>query len=95
MNDRQDKRIQSPGMGMTVMRLSQDPLATEGEATAGPDDYNPFEDPDVRDLPTAGGVGVGSGSQPDLFLSGQPEMPPSPLADSGEWMDPDWPDFLR
>lgn len=91
MNERQDRRIQSPGMGMTVMQLSREPLATEGEATAGPDDYNPFEDPSVE-MPAAGGLDA---DPPDLFKSGQPELPPSSLGDSSDWVDPDWPDFLR
>jgi hypothetical protein len=63
MNDRNrekpDTQIDSPGNGMTVMRLSKFPLATEGEATPGADDYNMFDDPDVddADLPeTAGGI---------------------------------------
>lgn len=34
----------SPGNGITPMPLSQDPLATEGEATPGPDDVNPYEE---------------------------------------------------
>ncbi len=34
----------SPGNGITPIPLSRDPLATEEEATPGPDDYNPFED---------------------------------------------------
>jgi hypothetical protein len=34
----------SPGNGITPMPLSAAPLATEGEATPGPDDYNPYED---------------------------------------------------
>lgn len=44
----------SPGNGMTSARLSQDPLATEGEATPGPDDYNPYEDRGGDADPTAG-----------------------------------------
>lgn len=36
----------SPGNGITPMVLSAGPLATEGEATPGPDDYNPYDDPD-------------------------------------------------
>lgn len=39
-----------PGDGITLPSLSGEPLATEGEATPGPDDYNPFEDfADARD----------------------------------------------
>lgn len=29
---------------MTEIPLSRDPLATEGEATPGPDDYNPYDE---------------------------------------------------
>lgn len=32
----------SPGDGITPALLSQEPLATEGEATPGPDDVNPY-----------------------------------------------------
>lgn len=39
----------SPGNGMTSMPISAEPLATEGEATPGPDDQNPYED----DTPSA------------------------------------------
>lgn len=34
----------SPGNGITPVPISREPLATEGEATSGPDDYNPYED---------------------------------------------------
>jgi hypothetical protein len=34
----------SPGDGITEPGLSAEPLATEGEATPGPNDYNPFEE---------------------------------------------------
>lgn len=33
----------SPGNGMTSIPLSRDPIATEGEATPGPDDFNPYD----------------------------------------------------
>lgn len=32
----------SPGDGITPALLSKEPLATEGEATPGPDDENPY-----------------------------------------------------
>lgn len=38
----------SPGNGTTPMNLSKAPLATEGEATPGPDDYNPYEERDAE-----------------------------------------------
>lgn len=31
-----------PGNGVTPALLSREPLATEGEATPGPDDHNPY-----------------------------------------------------
>lgn len=34
----------SPGNGITPAPITKEPLATEGEATPGPDDYNPYED---------------------------------------------------
>jgi hypothetical protein len=33
--------------GITAKRFSHDPLGTEGEMTRGPDDANPYEDPDA------------------------------------------------
>jgi hypothetical protein len=33
-----------PTAGMTVPKWSRDPLGTEGELTAGPDDWNPYDD---------------------------------------------------
>lgn len=46
----------SPGNGITPMPLSAEPLATEGEATPGPDDENPYEGPPARGdtTPTSG-----------------------------------------
>ena len=38
------REVSSPGQGITEAPLSIDPLATEGEATPGPDDWNPYED---------------------------------------------------
>lgn len=52
-----------PGNGLTCMPLSRDPIATEGEATPGPDDYNPYDEhaarrelpePRLEENPTAG-----------------------------------------
>lgn len=34
----------SPGNGITPALISRDPLATEGEATFGPDDFNPYDE---------------------------------------------------
>jgi hypothetical protein len=47
----------SPGNGMTPRPISRDPLATESEASPGPDDENPYEEPQGTTLessPTAG-----------------------------------------
>lgn len=35
--------------GVTEPNLSAEPLATEGEATPGADDYVPFDDPEWQD----------------------------------------------
>jgi len=89
-----DPQIDSPGNGISPIRLSRDPLATEGEATPGPDDYNPYQDPDADDddLPeSVGGIPAldEPEKQPPLLLGGPPG-----LADSDGWIDVDWPDFL-
>lgn len=34
----------SPGNGTTEIPLSSEPLATEGEATPGPDELNPYDE---------------------------------------------------
>jgi len=51
----------SPGNGTTEIPLSRAPLATEGEATPGPDDYNPYDERErkqfeatLKDDPTEG-----------------------------------------
>lgn len=38
----------SPGNGLTPMAISRDPIATEGEATPGPDDWNPYDERERR-----------------------------------------------
>lgn len=38
----------SPGDGITPVKMSPEPLATEGEATPGPDDWNPYEEMEAR-----------------------------------------------
>lgn len=38
----------SPGDGVTDAALSREPLATEGEATPGPDDENPYDELEDR-----------------------------------------------
>lgn len=43
----------SPGNGISPVKLSREPLATEGEATPGPDDWNPYEDPPGAEPPEA------------------------------------------
>ena len=40
-----------PNDGITSVKLSRAPLATEGEATPGPDDWNPYDElQDRREL---------------------------------------------
>jgi hypothetical protein len=41
-----------PTPGITEPKLTADPLGTEGELTPGPDDYNPFDDPDASPVET-------------------------------------------
>lgn len=43
-----DEYGHSPGNGMTSIPLSRDPIATEGEATPGPDDFNPYDEYEFR-----------------------------------------------
>lgn len=60
----------SPGDGVTDAALSREPLATEGEATPGPDDENPFdelEDRRARQSPDEGSRG-GEPSMPSVTL---------------------------
>lgn len=38
----------SPGGGTTRPMLSREPLASEGEATIGPDNYNPYREREMR-----------------------------------------------
>lgn len=40
--------VGSPGLGITEPMLSVEPLATEGEATPGPDDYNPLDEAEAE-----------------------------------------------
>ena len=40
----------SPGNGITPTFMSRAPLATEGEATPGPDDWNPFEEREYEEF---------------------------------------------
>jgi len=50
--------------GITIPSFSECPLGTEGEMTAGADDWNPYDDPEVppRDYP--------------LYEGERPAMPP-------------------
>jgi len=58
------EEIGSPGMGVTGANLSVEPLATEGEATSGPDDevnMDELADADIGpqgDLPAFDGEGL-------------------------------------
>jgi len=70
----QDSHGGSPGNGTTGPKLSLLPLATEGEATPGRDDVNPYDRREVkRDVQTArearrldrrGGAGSAPGLPP-------------------------------
>lgn len=79
----------SPGNGMTVAQLSKDPLATEGEATPGPDEYNPFDD--ERQLRSeAGGIGDKRRMKPEQDSEG----PRLPAPEPGFELDIDGPGGL-
>ena len=85
----------SPGNGITPCPLSADPLATEGEATPGPDDINPYDEWENERLERrARGVkrdakgdrepelfmeSGGFGELDDSFEVGLPEMDADPL----------------
>ena len=81
-----DEYGHSPGNGMTEMRLSDDLLATEGEATPGPDHVNPYEqedadfeefEPEERDDEFEPAIGLGSFEPefPDDRDRDGPELP--------------------
>jgi len=55
--------------GITEPHMSRAPLATEGEATAGPDDENPFDE----DSGTDGLLGD-TPNQPQLLSGGGPPL---------------------
>ncbi|MGK7294863.1 MAG: hypothetical protein ACNS61_03420 [Candidatus Wenzhouxiangella sp. M2_3B_020] len=40
----------SPGNGITPTLMSRAPLASEGEATPGPDDWNPYDEREEREF---------------------------------------------
>jgi hypothetical protein len=44
-----DEPLMRPTPGITAPKLSAEPLATEGEATPGDDDYVPYDDPEWQD----------------------------------------------
>lgn len=78
------ERIGSPGLGTTPMVLSREPLATEGEATAGADDVVDYDD--------ISSATFGDGPAPalDLDLDGDIDIEPPafglPSFDiGGEW----------
>ena len=62
--------IASPGMGTTPAILSCEPLATEGDATDGPDDEVNFDE--------LGDASFGEGPAPtlDIDLDGEPDVAP-------------------
>lgn len=64
------ERIGSPGLGTTPTVLSREPLATEGEATQGPDDEIDYDE--------IGSATFGEGPAPalDLDLDGDIDIQP-------------------
>lgn len=83
------REISSPGLGTTEALLSRDPLATEGEATPGPDDEVPD---DLADAEMGG---------PDPIINVNPGVPnevelptadiPTPEMPAVELPEFDWP----
>lgn len=78
------ERIGSPGLGTTPTVLSREPLATEGEATKGPDDVVDYDDIDTA------AFGEGPAPALDLDLDGEIDVEPPafglPTFDiGGEW----------
>lgn len=66
-------RVSSPGLGTTEAPLSREPLATEGEATPGPDDevnLDDLLDADVGGEPPA----MGPPPDPPTFEFELPEF---------------------
>lgn len=55
--------------GITRKKLTRDPLGTEAELTAGPDDFNPYETASKRRQPT-------QGADPFTFDDVAPREPP-------------------
>lgn len=63
----------SPGNGITPIPLSRDPLATEGEATPGPDDYNPYEEREAKaELDAQANPDPTAGDDPFVFDDVEP-----------------------
>ena len=79
--------IGSPGMGISPIKLSRDPLATEAEATRGPDDAVDWDEIESADM----GVADVPGFEPRDFSEEDVSFGPTtldvpPLAN-------DWPRF--
>lgn len=75
----------SPGNGMTPMDISSHPLATEGEATPGPDDVTPFDDVGdsaAMDATSPPAVDSGGPSMALPFMDREP-APTSTSVDTG------------
>lgn len=74
----------SPGNGMTDIPLSKAPIATEGEATPGPDDVNPYDEREFQQA-KRGRSGV---SMPE-FESRSPTSGDDPFVfdDAGQELD--------
>lgn len=69
-----------PTPGITRPKLSLDPLATEGEATPGPDDVNPFDEiaaeRQIEDFDPMNPMGQPPAMDDDLpFVAGGAEKP--------------------
>lgn len=71
-----EERGHSPGNGITDIPLSRAPMATEGEATPGPDDVNPYDEREFQQakrghsgasMPDFDTVSPTSGSDPFMF----------------------------
>lgn len=74
-------QIGSPGLGISPAKLSAEPLATEGEATRGPDDMV-----DEREIETAT-FGTDRAPFLDIDIDGEPDVEPPTfgLPDFGRW----------
>ena len=77
-----DPLLGRPTPGVTDPGLTELPLGTEGELTRGPDDWNPYDDPEVPSQDYAFFEGafdpqpdVAVTNEPDLDLTEPPQLP--------------------